>query len=374
MILSPKPPHPEALFRHNVLSQVIHRELAGQSRPDAVNAVAAEPMPDLKGQSRLISVRTLYRWLAAFECGGFEALIPTARIGQGCSLPEDLLAFFQQEKEADLQASVPELIRRAHVLGHLAPGQKIDRTTLWRQLKRMGLDTQRIKHPKQRDCRRFSFPHRMDMVLCDGKHFRAGPNRHKRVALFFLDDASRYALAVVVGPSESAALFLRGWYLCLLSHGRMIRLFVDRGTGFTALDTLEVARKLDIHLIHGTAGYPQGRGKVERFNRTVAEQELRFLASAGVDSNFPALELRLRHYLERYNHTPHEALNGATPWQRFSGDTHPLRFHASHDQLKQAFLLHEKRQVSTDHVVSVAGVTYETPTGYAGREVLPAGL
>ena len=94
MTFHPKPPHPEALFRYNVLSQVIHRELAGQSRPVAIHAVAAEPMRDLQGKFRSLSVRTLYRWLAAFESGGFDALIPTARTSQGSSLPEDLMAFF----------------------------------------------------------------------------------------------------------------------------------------------------------------------------------------------------------------------------------------------------------------------------------------
>jgi hypothetical protein len=39
----------------------------------------------------------------------------------------------------------------------------------------------------------------MQMVLCDGKHFRAGAARLRRVALFFLDDATRMGLHVVVG-------------------------------------------------------------------------------------------------------------------------------------------------------------------------------
>ena len=45
---------------------------------------------------------------------------------------------------------------------------------------------------------------RMLMVLADGKHFRAGTARLKRVALVFLDDASRYGLDVVVGEARLA--------------------------------------------------------------------------------------------------------------------------------------------------------------------------
>ena len=43
-------------------------------------------------------------------------------------------------------------------------------------------------------------------MLADGKHFRAGAARLRRVALFF-DDATRYGLQVLVGTAESSELF-----------------------------------------------------------------------------------------------------------------------------------------------------------------------
>jgi putative transposase len=151
----------------------------------------------------------------------------------------------------------------------------------------------------------------------------------------------------------------------------MTRLFVDNGSGFIALDAIAVARKLLVHLIHGSAGYPEGHGKIERFNRTVSEQVLRLLpGNLEIDPDVQALELRLRHFLqERYNHTPHEALDGATPWERFHQDPRALRFHDHTEQLRQAFVLHESRRVSLDHIVQVDGVAYETPLGFRGQEV-----
>jgi hypothetical protein len=152
----------------------------------------------------------------------------------------------------------------------------------------------------------------------------------------------------------------------------MSSLYVDNGSGFIALDSLEVARKLAVHLIHGTAGYPQGHGLIERFNRTLSEQALRGLAGhPEVDPHCAALELRLRHFLrERYNRTPHEALDGDTPERRFLADPRPLRFHPSTEHLRAAFLVHLQRRVSNDHVVSVDDVAYEVPRGYAGTRLL----
>ncbi|MCP3882084.1 MAG: transposase, partial [Sulfitobacter sp.] len=340
--IPPIRPDPESLFRYSLVCLVLNHEHRGLARPEAIETVAAQRHIDLEGKDRTVSARTLYRWLADFEQGGPDALMPATRKGGPVVLSRELLDFFRDQKQADPRTSVPELIRRAGATGRIGAHEKIDRTTVWRALRRMGVPTNRVKSLKVRDCRRFAYPHRLDMVLCDGKHFRAGVGRRKRVALFFLDDATRFALEVVVGTSESAALFLRGLYLCILRYGLMIRLFVDNGSGFIALDTLAVARKLAVQLIHGSAGYPEGHGKIERFNRTVAEQLLRLLAgNPQIDPQTQALELRLRHYLqERYNHTPHEALDGTTSWARFHQDPRALRFHAHTEQLRQAFVLH----------------------------------
>ncbi len=371
---TPRPPCPEALFRFYVLSQVRGQEQAGRTRAEAVAAVAAQRHVGF-GRRVKVSARTLYRWLAAFDANGdFNALVPAqrARREDSRALPKALLAALSEEKRADPAASVPELIRRAREQGLLGPEQRVDRTTVWRHLRRQGLTTARAKRAKDGDCRRFSYAHRLDMVLCDGKHFRAGPKRLRRVGLFYLDDATRFGLEVVVGTGETAALFLRGLYRCVLAYGRMSSLYVDNGSGFIALDSLEVARKLAVHLIHGTAGYAQGHGLIERFNRTLSEQALRGLAGhPEVDAHCAALELRLRHFLrERYNRTPHEALDGDTPEARFLADPRPLRFHHSAEQLRQAFLVHLKRRVSNDHVVSVEEVAYEVPRGYAGTHLL----
>lgn len=367
-----KPPNPKILFRYTLISQVLNRVYRGEPRPEAIEAVAEQRHVDLDGRECSVSARTLYRWLAAYEQAGSEGLVPTARSGGPKDLPVALLDYFKTEKLADPRASIPELIRRARITGRTKPGEKINRNTLWRALRHMGVPTGRIKTPKVRDCRRFAYAHRLEMVLCDGKHFRAGAGRLKRVALFFIDDATRFGLEVVVGTSENTALFLRGLYQCILSHGLMTSAYVDNGPGFIANDSIEVARKLAVHLIYGSAGYPEGHGKVERFNRTATEQVLRLLpGDPRVDPQVAALELRLRHFLrEQYNHTIHESLSGATPWERFHKDSRALRFHDHKAQLRQAFVLHEQRRVSRDHVVCVDGVPYETPLGYRGRKVL----
>ncbi|MCP5071322.1 MAG: transposase family protein, partial [bacterium] len=163
----------------------------------------------------------------------------------------------------------------------------------------------------------------------------------------------------------------RGLYECLTRYGAMSVLYLDRGPGFIAADTVGVLANLEIPLVHGEAGYKEGRGKIERFNRTVTADVLRGLnGRPDVDPDCGALELRLRHYTDRvYANRPHEGLKGKTPAERFASDSRMLRFPEEREGLRSKFELSIERRVSTDHVVSIGSVHYEMPRGYAGAVV-----
>jgi putative transposase len=374
----PKPPRtplvlsPEALFRYQIVSAVKARELSGQGTDAAVREVAAQHHLTLVGEQKTCAVRSIYRWLAELDRDGLSG-IETAQPERAISrvLPEPLVDFLAKEKDEDRYASVPELIRRARERGVIGPHERADRTSVWRACVRLGLPLRRVPAKHEADKRRFAYPHRMMMLLADGKHFRAGARRAKRVAMFFLDDATRFGLGVVVGTAESAELFLRGLHRVLRRFGFMDIVFLDRGPGFKADDTAAACRRLDIHLVLGTAAYPEGHGKIEKFNQTAQSQLLRGLpGAADVDADCGALELRLTHFLDhRYNQQPHEALDGQTPLARFEADTRALRFPADDAELADRFVVTETRKVSNDNVVSYEGVDYEVPRGHAGTDV-----
>ncbi len=368
------PPAPIAdvsLFRFAILSEVRVQVLRGQTAASAVRNVASREHVGVDGRPCRVGARSIYRWLAAFDDAGVAGLAPTPRSPTASHvLDPALVTFLAAEKRDDGRASIPELLRRAVVAGLLDHAENVDRTTVWRAFRRLGLRTRTGKAPPP-DQRRFAKESRMQIVLCDGKHFRAGPRGARRVAIFFIDDASRYVPHVVVGPSESAMLFLRGLHGLLERVGKMDIVYDDHGSAFIADDSHEVLRNLDIGFVHGTAGYPQGRGKIERFNRTAEEGVLRDLAREGVDPDCLALELRLEHYLTHdYNRHPHSSLGGRTPADRFLLDERPLRPHLDAEALRRKFFVKEPRVVSNDHVISVDSVYYEVPRGLAGHRVI----
>jgi transposase InsO family protein len=369
----PRPFSRQALLRYGVVSLVRARLLAGEGRRCAVEHVAAMEHMAADGVLCRVSTRSIYRWLARHEAGGMSALADSARPSDAASrvLDPKLLAFLAAERGRDRLASIPELLRRAKERGLMARTAAVDRRRVYRALVRMQVPTGRTKQERQRDMRRFAYAHRMELVLADGKHFRAGPGRLRRVAIFFLDDATRRALHVVVGSSESAELFLRGLYEVLCAHGRMGILYLDHGSGFIAGPVAEVCRRLEMALIHGERRYPEGHGKIERFNQTALHALLRTLdGRADVDASFGALELRLRHWMfQHYNHQPHEGLaridgRYEAPHERWTKDSKALR-HVPSADIRASFVIYHKRTVSRDRLVSIDSVRYELPLSLA---------
>lgn len=364
---------PEAMFRYMVVSQVLACVREGKKEAKAIRLVAAREHATFEGTLRRVSRRTVYRWLARYRAEGIGGLERGRRAPSGTSevVPAPLVRFAAIEKEADPRASIPEIIARARQSGIVEPAAPLQRSTVYRVLKRNGVPVDRRKQVPHKEGLRFAYAHRMQMLLCDGLHFRAGLTRARRVALFFLDDATRYGFDVIVGTSENARLFLQGLHGTVRQYGFFGIAYIDQGPGFVAGDTVAVVAKLGGLLIHGAKGYPQGHGKIERFNQTARARCLRTLdRRPDVDPACEALTLRLRHWLKkRYNHTPHESLELQTPHERFHNDSVPLRLPESEHDLEKRFVLYLERRVTADHIVTVNRVPYEMPRGYTGARV-----
>jgi putative transposase len=365
---------PQALFRYRIVSAVRGHRLVGRSLAEAVGLVARPLHYEASGQARRVSERSIYRWLRAYEKEGLAGLEDKQRqpLAGSRALTDELVDFVRQERERDATASLPELLRRARAQGVVRAGHRVNRSTLWRVCRRLGIPTRRRKQPHQGDMRRFAYRERMQMVLADFTHFRAGATRARRAALYLLDDATRFGLQVAVSTSEQADVFLHAVHQVLVRYGAFDALFTDGGSAFTGNDCARVFAQLGIALIIGTPGYPEGHGKVERFNQAVKGRLLRSLDGApDVDPDCGALTLRLRHDLRQvYNHLPHEGLGKESPHQRWSRSQRPLRPVAGADWLRACFTISEQRRVSSDHVVSFAGTRYEVPRGHAGERII----
>ena len=90
----------------------------------------------------------------------------------------------------------------------------------------------------------------------------------------FLDDHSRAIMGHRFGFAEDTVRLAAALRPALGSRGVPDGIYVDNGSAFVDAWLLRACAKLGIRLIHSTPGRPQGRGKIERFFRTVREQFL----------------------------------------------------------------------------------------------------
>lgn len=358
--------------RYAVLSVVFSKQAIGQSLSRAIAETTKLPFYTVNGDAMALSQRTIYRWFSAFKLTNITGITPVARSSNVISrvLPKSFIDFMIQEKTIDTDASIPDIILRAEIKGITSKGQ-VKRGSAWRAARRLNLPIFSDKRPKGEDMRRFAHPHRMNMVLCDGKHFRAGPTHRKRVVLFYIDDCSRKVIGAVVGKSENVRLFLRGLFSVLEMAGLIDGIYLDRGPGFRAKIAFTICARIGFPLILGRARYPPGHGKIEKFNQTCLNDLLRGIAQDPlIDPDCKSLEYRINHYITAmYNLRPHEGIEGLTPDFKWSSDTRPLRIPGDMRLLESHFVVTSRRKVSRDNVVMVRGIGYEMPAGYDGRKV-----
>ncbi len=181
-------------------------------------------------------------------------------------MSEELVEYLRKQKTDDPDASVPEILRRAKEKNLIAAGVQVHRATAWRAVKRLGLATTSRVAKRLTDMRRYAYPHRMRMVLVDGKHFRAGRARRKRVAFFFIDDCTRRVLWVVVAASENSRLLLRGLYQVIRHFGLMDILYCSGlSTMTTTVGEVDVCLRMHIQssMTHGPPRHSTESGHVK---------------------------------------------------------------------------------------------------------------
>lgn len=358
-----------AMARYLVVSQVCAAVAAGIPKTRAVETVAERLHLDQVGRLRRYGVRSIWRWLGQWESSGIKGLSCAERIRPASCLPEVFLSFLKERKKEDPKVAIPEIIRLARIEGIVGDDENIDRTTVWRECKRLGLPTLRRDPSKRTQQRPWAFSRPMLCVMADGKHFRVGARRSKRVAVIFLDDATRFVLGVVVGPAESAALALRGLRKVALRWGLMHCLYVDRG--FNTSDLAGATAALGINFILGSKRYPEARGKIERFNRSFSEQLLcGWPGNPAIDPDFDACERRIEHWaFEQYNHSPHEGLQLDTPSNRFHADEQALQPIGNRMAFDEAFVSTFFRRVSNHNCIRFEGSLWELPLGHRGQKI-----
>ena len=363
------------MFRYGVIADLAHRP-PGQRGLYRLLAEKAQQDHEIPGSlRRRVAAETLRDWLMAYRRGGFEALHPRPRNDQGHSraIPQavsDLLCSIKEEKPA---LSVVQVIAEARSQGTVPEGVSLALATVHRLLAARHL-MDPVENPSPgKDRRRFAFEKANELWMSDVMHGPAVLDKERRkrksYLIAFLDDATRLVPYAAFASSENTTAFLPVLKQAILRRGLPRRLYVDNGAAYRSHHLALVCAKLGITLIHARPYQPAGKGKQERWFRTVRMQLLPLLTEADTKS-LEALNQRLWGWVEgEYHHNPHRGLDGETPLDRWAAATEDVHLVGPEYDLDDLFLFEQKRRVQKDRTVSLHGVVYEVEASLVGETV-----
>lgn len=363
-----------ALFRYGLIADFIPLPRNHKGLYKLLQAKAEKEYEIPGSLRRRVAVETLRGWLADYRRAGFEALLPQVRADAGStrSIPPHVVDLLCEIKDQIPTLSTPMLIAKVRLdHGAMAPPElALPESTVHRLLARRGLTKARKDEPTSKDHRRFEFGAANELWMSDVMY---GPkikdkNRSRQTYLIaFIDDATRLIPHASFTLSEGTASYLPVLEQALRRRGLPKRLYVDNGAAFRSRHLALVCAKLGIALIHAKPYTPQGKGKMERWFRTVRMQLLAGM-SAEDSASIAALNRRLAAWVEgEYHHAPHRGLAGETPldrWARLSADVRlPDR------DIGECFLAEQARKVQRDRTVTLDGSAFEVDAALVGETV-----
>ena len=155
----------------------------------------------------------------------------------------------------------------------------------------------------------------------------------------------------------------------LIRRGLPLRLYVDNGANYRSQQLALVCAKLGIALIHARPYQPAGKGKIERFFRTLRAAWLSHLGDEDTKS-LEALNRSLWAWVEgEYHHAPHRGLDARAPLDQWALAGHSVRYPDPTLDLDDLFLFEAKRRVMKDRTVSLQGRLYEVDALLVGQTV-----
>ncbi len=364
-----------ALFRYRVIGELLHLTPGTPEYREEFQRVVAKEwlVPGSTGRRRY-SAQTIRNWIKKYTDGKITGLERKPRRDQGkprnlsLATIEILLAIKRQHPKF----SVRKVIREAKRHPDLPPTESLPRTTVHRLWREEGLMT--VGEPTLLvDRRRFNYECANELWLSDVRHGPKIRDRHRRRRKTYLtailDDATRFVVFAEFHWNEKAETLLQVLKQATQRKGIPDRFYVDNGACFKNHHVTMVTANLGIAQVFARPRQPQGKGKIERFFRTVREQFLDSFEDREPE-NLAELNRRWQLWLQQeYHRASHRGLEGRTPLEAWCDRGTHLRAADTGAVLDDLFLIEKERTVNNDSTVSLYTHVYEVSSALIGKRV-----
>lgn len=360
-------PDDKGLWRFGIISPLLHRTEDAPPMSVQINDLSQRVFYTPDGTEKRFCPGTIRDWLCRYHTCGIDGLRNKQRKNRGSTLVPPALqqALFDLRKNQQ-QWTVKRLLRTLHEQGHWN-GRKPGRSALYRFTAANGLNRATPAAPVP--VRPFEYPFFGDLWSADFLHgplVRRGAYADKTYLNAIIDDATRYVVAASFHRAEDTRSLLDGLMLGIRRFGIPKRLYTDNGAAFRSHHLRMVAARLGISLPHTPPYTPRGRGKIERFFRSVRDGFLTGRDRTSLDK----LNADFAAWVNQYHHTTHRIL-GKSPLERKLADTgEPLKQIAPTQNINDIFRMEQLKRVGSDGCVRMFNKRFEV-TGEVPGTLIP---
>ena len=358
-----------AVFRFGVISDfVTGTQISRAEKRHLMRDKCARKWQIPFSQKTRLSIGTINRWCRLYKDsnGDLKSLQPQDRCDQGKSraMDQDTCLSLIELKLETPALTVPQLIEQMNCQNRVSPGIVLNNSTVYRFLHQQNLVHLPLKRPVDR--RKFEAELPNDLWQSDVMH---GPKvdvngkMRKSYLIAVIDDHSRLITHGQFYLSEALRSYLQAFENALAKRGLPRKLYVDNGAAFRSRHLEYISASLAIALIHSKPYQPQGRGKIERFFRTVRGQ---FLTGFRGQTLYELNEA-FDGWLSNIYHQRKHSSTKQTPIERFAANLQCLR--AAPDNLHDYFRKVARRKVNKDRSITLNGRLYEAPVALIGKRV-----
>ena len=360
-----------ATFRFGVISEFVTGVRLEYGERERLLTQKTERTYTIPGSDRTaISRATIMSWITAYKAAGsrLDGLKPKRRsdAGQYRKLDQTLRTSIRELKQENPAYTLPTIVNKLKHQHVITSDDKLNLTTLYRFIRQEKLN-ESSSEPKDR--RRFEAAYPNEIWQCDVMHgplVREGADGTKRKAYLcaIMDDHSRLIVAASFYLNETFDSLKNCLREAIGRRGVPQKFYVDNGACYRSTNLEQILAGLGIALTHSRPYTPQGRGKIERWFRTVRDNFVPLYCEEG--QLLADLNERLASWVDEYNSTIH-SVTEATPYERFKANLSCVR--PAPQDLLSHFRLSELRKVKKDRSILLGGRVYEAPVRLIDKSV-----
>jgi len=361
-----------ALFRYGLIAPLVIEVLPhGEMMRRAREIAAHEYQFPNSGRTR-VSVETLLIWARRYRLGGFPALAPKPRSDCGLSrvITPQLAELIERLKRENPHRTAATLLREL-ALSSASTAPPLSPSSLHRFLHKRGLTERALLNPaagrKKFEAEYANQIWQSDMLY--GPYVqRPGGGKCQSFLYAVIDDASRLIPHAQFYLGEGLDGLLDCLRQAVRARGIPIRLYVDNGKVFHSQQLARIAASLGILIVHSPPYQPEGRGKIERWFRTVRDQ---FLANLDRRQTLTveALNASFWAWIDNSYHVAVHSSLGTTPLLRWQRDIEQIRQVPPATDMRRLFFYRVIRTVRRDSTFLLQNRFYEAPAHLAGRRI-----